>query len=181
MNTPSSDRLRSSNLDYHAARVLLLIAANNKARRAGLDGLTKLAKQDFLVRYPVFLEQLAKIITGQDLPEPLQPTEAERLAVESRMIRYKYGPWDDRYYPILGSLIGLGLVSASPGRGRLALTITSEGKTVADALSSQEAWARLALRCNYIAETFSMTGNRLKELIYQELPHVSTTRHRQLI
>jgi hypothetical protein len=160
---------------------LLLLASYNDVHKRPLDGLTKLAKLDFLVRYPKFLQDLTEKISQQNLPNELLPTSAERLAVESRMVRYKYGPWDDRYYPILGTLIGLGLVAPISGRGRIALTITKEGAEIAELLSTDASWRIVAARCRFTATVFNMTGNKLKELIYKELPAVTTTRHRRPI
>ena len=173
--------MRSSRLDYHSVRILILIASYNVAHKQPLDGLTKLAKLDFLVRYPMFLQQLTERISGQSLPDPIRPTDAERLGVESRMVRYKYGPWDDRYYPILGTLIGLGLVTPSSGKGRVALSVTAEGAAIAESLSRQAPWETVAGRCSFVAYTFDMTGSKLKDTIYRELPIVSSTRHRRPI
>lgn len=76
--------------DYHLARLLLLLDAFT--RKGGrLDGLTKIAKLDFLLRYPVFLERIL-VKRGLAWPSGLAPDANERLAVESRMVRYKYGP-----------------------------------------------------------------------------------------
>jgi hypothetical protein len=77
-----------------------------------LEGLTKLAKLDFLMRYPTFTDQLLRGL-GADWELGTEPTDSEELAVESRMVRYKYGPWDDRYYPVLGTLVGLGLAAVN--------------------------------------------------------------------
>ena len=173
--------MRNRLLDYHIARVLLLITSYNAVHKKPLDGLTKLAKLDFLVRYPVFLLQLTEKVSPQAVPDHIKPTDAEQVGVESRMVRYKYGPWDDRYYPILGTLIGLGLVKSTPGRGRIALTVSEEGVTIANSISMQEPWAVMASRCEFVAATFDMTGNRLKDLIYSELPVISGTRYRGAI
>lgn len=161
----------------------MLLASYNATYQQPLEGLTKLAKLDFLVRYPSLLEELARKVTDQSLPESVKPTDSERLGVENRMVRYKYGPWDDRYYPILGMLLGLDLVVlASPApRSRLRLQVTEEGAAIAAGLSSQPSWMPVARRCEFVITTFDMTGNRLKELIYQELPVINSTRYRRPI
>jgi len=177
-NLAAGSPMRSSRLDYHSVRVLLLIASYSLAHHQPLDGLTKLAKLDFLVRYPVFLQQLAEKVAGQRLPDSIKPTDAERLGVETRMVRYKYGPWDDRYYPILGTLIGLGLITPTSGRGIVALSVTAEGAALAESISGQAPWVIVATRCSFVVNTFDMTGNKLKETIYKELPVVGHTRLR---
>ena len=101
-------------LELHAARLLLLIQnCGTKTRATGLhrvDGLTKLAKLDFLVRYPEFFEKLSKHLG--------QPATAPSHDVESSMVRFHYGPWDERYYHILGFL-----------ESRNLLTVEKDGST----------------------------------------------------
>jgi hypothetical protein len=172
---------RSLGLDYHAARVLLLVDAFSRGKPAGIDGLTKLAKLDFLLRYPALMEILSEVHAEAHVPDSLRATEQERLAVESRMVRYKYGPWDDRYYPILGILLGTGLVKSTPSRGRLGIAATKEGKQVSSRLSTLPTWRLTANRCAFIYATFNTTGNRLKELIYENLPDVVDRPHRTYI
>jgi hypothetical protein len=168
---------------YHQGRVLLLIDA--MAGKSGmLDGLTKLAKLDFLLRYPVFLKQLADSgkVRGLILDSNTSPTREEERAVESRMIRYKYGPWDDRYYVIIGALVGRSLVEYVPGHGRVALRPTEGGHAIATVLASDPAWSRTAARCAVLHKAFARTsGNALKDLIYQELPDVVDRPHRMEI
>ncbi|MFY1650989.1 hypothetical protein ACN27J_08835 [Solwaraspora sp. WMMB762] len=172
---------RDNGLDYHAARILLLISAFSHSKRNGIDGLTKLAKLDFLLRYPAMLERLSLAEASKGPPAHLRATDNERLAVESRMIRYKYGPWDDRYYPILGILIGTGLIKSSGGKGRLRMSATGDGKRVASQLISLPTWQLTAGRCEFIAANFNTTGSRLKDLIYKNLPDVVDRPHRTYI
>ena len=180
---PDRARQEASAAAYHQGRVLLLIDAM-AGKNGMLDGLTKLAKLDFLLRYPVFLKQLAESgrVRGLVLDSDTAPTQDEERAVESRMIRYKYGPWDDRYYSIIGALIGRGLVEYVPGRGRVALRPTQGGHAIATVLASDPAWTRTATRCALLRRAFGrMSGNALKDLIYQELPDVVDRPHRMEI
>lgn len=155
--------------EYHAARLLLLI--ESVSRRSGsLDGLTKLAKLDFLVRYPNFLRRLlmqdAIDISAVDGTEILPVAES----VESRMMRYKYGPWDNLYYPLVGSLISRALVEPIGGRGRVALRPTVSGREVGTALSNASSWTAIAARCDFVVEHYNLSGNALKQRIYADLP-----------
>src|ERR687890_441277 len=80
--------------EFRAARLLLLL--NECGLKGQIEGLTKLAKLDFFVRYPSFFTQ-ACIEQGK----PFFPVTE---AVESPMVRYYYGPWDHRYYQVLAYL-----------------------------------------------------------------------------
>jgi hypothetical protein len=164
------------NLRYHEARLLVLLAAFEN----GISGLTKLAKLDFLLRYPTMLERLM-VRDGRALSPEASPTSSERLAVESPMIRYKYGPWDDLYYPLIGSLVGKGLADAERKGRMLKLQLTAEGADAAQRLLSDPAWNRLAGRVAVLRKHYNRSGNHLKERIYREFPEVLDRPHRVLI
>ncbi|UGQ14866.1 hypothetical protein LO772_15590 [Yinghuangia sp. ASG 101] len=152
---------------YHEARVLLLIARFTTAR-GSLAGLTKLAKLDFLLRYPVMLERLLPN-GGRGWPAGAEPTDAERVAVESRMTRYKYGPWDQRYYGVLASLVARGLITVgSPGQAEF--RVTERGAAAAASLEAAPQWAVVAARAKLLKKHFNRSGSALKNLIYDKLP-----------
>lgn len=157
-----------ADFDYHVARMLILLDVFTK-RGKPFKGLTKLAKLDFLLRYPVFLDRLMKA-DELEWPTGAEPSQIERDAVESRMIRYKYGPWDNLYYPIIGSLLGRGLVRQIEGSDVLALEVTKEGREAAGRLMGTSAWTTTAIRCQLLKEHYNQSGNALKDRIYRELP-----------
>lgn len=185
---PDLDALRwvVEDLAYHQARVLLLVqaVAADPGHARKLDGLTKLAKLDFLVRYPA----LASTVLDQ-LPdsEPRLHLSDEEVAapteVEDPMTRYKYGPWDDRYYPVVGALVSRGLLKYVRGRrGSVALAPTLAGKALASKLTQEPLWQDTADRCAAIAEASAgLTGNAIKELIYERLADLMDRPHREVI
>ena len=154
--------------DYHLARILLVIDTFSRDGDE-LEGLTKLAKLDFLLRYPVFLERLLER-RRKPWPEGRAPSLAERQAVESRMVRYKYGPWDSRYYALVGALVGRGLIAVSRTSGHVSFAATAEGHDLAARIAQTGAWAIPAARCGLLKRWFDRSGNQLKSLIYRELP-----------
>lgn len=166
--------------EYHEARLLLLVEAVSR-RSGSLDGLTKLAKLDFLVRYPNMLRRLlvqdAIDISDVDGTEVLPVSSS----VESRMMRYKYGPWDNLYYPLVASLISKGLVEPTDGRGIIALAPTATGLEAATALRTSASWQSIAVRCDLVVDHYNLTGNALKERIYADLPDVVDRRIGEVI
>ncbi|MCG7203669.1 hypothetical protein [Streptomyces arenae] len=152
---------------YHEARVLLLIDRFTGTRK-GLEGLTKLAKLDFLLRYPAMLERLL-VEDSIAWPAGAQPTSAERLSVESRMTRYKYGPWDHRYYSILGSLAARDLITYG-GMDRAEFRITASGAVAAAMLAETDEWVVVAQRITLLKKHFNKSGTALKTIIYDRLP-----------
>jgi hypothetical protein len=178
--------LLREDLAYHQARVLLLVdavsAAPGHARK--LDGLTKLAKLDFLVRYPAFAPVVLSSLDGADARLHLTDADTDAPAdVEAPMTRYKYGPWDDRYYAVIGALVGRGLLKYVPGRkGSVALAPTEQGRRLARTMSRSARWSEVSDRCSAIAAASSgLTGNALKELIYERLAALMDRPHRQVI
>lgn len=99
------------------------------------------------------------------------------------MVRYKYGPWDDRYYAIIGALVGRGLLKYTKGRkGSVALATTREGRRLADEMGKVRDWKAMAERSEAIADASSgMTGNTIKDLIYARLENLMDRPHRQVI
>lgn len=185
---PDFDALRwvVEDLAYHQARVLLLVQAvaadSGHARK--LDGLTKLAKLDFLVRYPALASTVLDALP--DL-EPRMHLSGDEVAapteVEDPMTRYKYGPWDDKYYPVVGALVSRGLLKYVKGRrGSVALAPTPAGKALASELTQEPLWRTIADRCEAIAEASAgLTGNAVKELIYERLADLMDRPHREVI
>lgn len=166
-------------VEYHTIRVLILLEAMTR-RRASLEGLTKLAKLDFLLRYPSFLERLLER-DGLEWPPGAGPTDIERDAVESRMVRYRYGPWDDLYYPIVGGLVSRDLVEVDRRGNRVSMRLTERGRQAARLAREGAPWAAIGARCDLLAQHFDLTGNQLKSRIYDELPEVVDRPYRSQI
>jgi len=160
------------------ARLLLLINAFSR-QQEGLQGRTKLAKLDFLLRYPEFLER-ALIAKGIDADEAAEAT-SERNPVEQRMVRFRYGPWDPSYFSLLGSLIGRGLIEVIPYSRGLGYRATDNGKALARDLGTEPAFAQLARRSELLKRHFNQTGTTLKNMVYELFPEVTDASWRELL
>ena len=125
-----------------------------------IDGLTKMAKLDFFVRYPQFFNTACQVLG--------LPSESATETVESSMIRFHYGPWDDRYYHILGYLEGKHLLSVTKDKQAFTLSLTDEGKQVADQFARDNAFAPLVEQMRQVKKALGdKPGSTLKKLIYQ--------------
>ena len=178
--------LLRDDLAYHQARVLLLVNAvcRTPGHASKVDGLTKLAKLDFLLRYPALAPTVLDGLDPQDSRLHVSDSDhAEPTSVEAPMIRYKYGPWDDRYYPVIGALISRGLLRYGAGRrGSVALVATNIGKRVAEDMARSEEWFEVSDRCYAIAAASSgLSDSALKDLIYERLAELMDRPHRQVI
>ncbi len=145
-------------VELHAARMLLLVhhcGSNNR-----IDGLTKLAKIDFFVRYPGFLCRVAKTL-GKDVP-----LLGEQ--VESNMVRYHYGPWDKRYYQVLAFLESRMLISVEKEGRTYSFMLTSLGQDKARVLSKQEPFELLVSHMKAAKKVLGRkSGPQLKNLVYE--------------
>lgn len=146
-------------LEFHAARLLLLIYySRGKVKK--IEGRTKLAKMDFLVRYPTYLAEAARI---KQVPTDIKTTTRP----ESRMIRYKFGPWDEKYYDIFAYIVAKGFIEIEPTKSKGdVFLLTKKGAFAAEELDTPE-FLEIKERCVLAHRLFGdVSGNTIKEFIY---------------
>ena len=159
----------------HLARLLVLLRAFvGHDQSKTVNGLTKLVKLDFLLRYPVYLERALRYV-GASLADA-RVMDHERKSVESSMIRYHYGPWDPRYRRFVNLLIGKGLVKVSFQGQTIKISLTEKGIQKAIALSEDENFQGLSYRAEILKRHFDMGATRLKDFIYEAFPEISSLR-----
>lgn len=159
--------------ELHMARLLILI--NAKTGKKGVDGIMKLAKLDFLLRYPLCLEKA--LTYNQVDPEIVHTQEHEKTSIESKMIRFKYGPWDGRYRQWLGLLVARGLVHTELDGRTVRITLTEAGKITAGQLAEREEFKDLVQRSSIIQKQFGpMTSTKIKDFVYQVFPELKDMR-----
>src|SRR5258708_38403763 len=130
--------------NLHLGRLLVLLSAFvGKAETGSVDGLTKLAKLDFLLRYPVNLERALEVRAGRGVDAKLE--EYERKSIESSMVRYRFGPWDFRYRRFLNTLVARGLVSVSTEGRTIKIFLTGAGRNAAGELVRAAEFTAMAL------------------------------------
>lgn len=164
------------NDDLHEARLLLLMQAFAGADGHGtVDGLTKLAKLDFLLRYPTYLERaLSRRPKGK--PEEADVKDHERQSVESSMVRFKYGPWDHRYRRFLNLLVAKGLATVTMEGRTVRIGLTEQGLNAAQSLASDEANEDTTKRARLLKRYFDLTATNLMNFIYETFPEIGTLR-----
>lgn len=161
--------------NLHLARILMLLKAHSGRSNKPIEGVTKLAKLDFLLRYPNCLER-ALIANGKST-EKAKILSFERSTIESKMIRFRYGPWDHRYRRWIALLVSKGLVHAGVEGRTVKLWITDRGKDVADDLKEASELETLALRAKLVSTNFgAMSGSALKDFVYRTFPEITDMR-----
>lgn len=161
--------------ELHSARLLLLLEAfSNNGQGGAIEGLTKLAKLDFLLRYPVMLERAleAKGRSTRDV----QLEEHERYSVESEMVRYRFGPWDHRYREFLNLLVSRGLASIRLEGRTIIISITDLGREYAQQLTDDILFEQYARRSSVLKRHFDLTATNLMRFIYDTFPEIISMR-----
>lgn len=168
------------NDDLHLGRLLVLLGIF--AGRNGLgsiDGLTKLAKLDFLLRYPVYLEHALKV-KGQS-PSDLKIADFERRSVESSMVRFRYGPWDFRYRRFINLLSAKGLIQINIEGRTTRISLTNKGLEVAANISKDKQFQDIAERSRLLRRYFNLSSTNLMKFIYNTFPEIATLRLGEVI
>ncbi len=160
-----------SNPELHCARLLILLEAFATESSAGeVEGVTKLAKLDFLLRYPVLLEKALQ--AKRHSTKEVHLLEHERNSVESKMVRYRFGPWDHRYPRLLSLLQAKGLVQMRMSGITKMVGITTRGKELARNLANTEEFANVARRAKLLKRYFDMPATRLMRFVYSTFPEI---------
>ena len=175
MNILTTLSILDNNDPLHMSRLLVLLGAfaQNKEESA-IEGLTKLAKLDFLLRYPVFLERA--LIKKNASLKNLNVIEHERKSVESAMVRFRYGPWDFRYRRLINILVAKGLAYVSIRGKTIQIGLTKNGIETAETLSGQEEFQDIAQRAIILKKYFDLKATTLMKFIYETFPEIGTLR-----
>lgn len=160
-----------SNPNLHAARILILLSAFQPDNNSdGMIGLTKLAKLDFLLRYPVMLERAleakGRTTAGLNL------ANHELKSVESQMVRYRFGPWDHRYREFLNILVAKHLISLSAQGNAVVIDLTAEGHAYADRLREDNTFIEYVARSAILRRHFNILGTNLMKFLYDTFPEM---------
>lgn len=166
--------------ELHLARLIILLNAfAGPDGSDAVEGLTKLAKLDFLLRYPVMLERAlnAKGSSTRDL----HLEDHERHSVESEMVRYRFGPWDHRYREFLNILIAKGLTKVGIEGRTTVIGITASGRTLAGEFANDPVFQPYIRRSALLKRHFDLTATNLMKFIYETFPEVVTLRSNEAI
>jgi len=164
--------------EFHQARLLLLLdaASGRGDDPKPVDGIMKLAKMDFLLRYPNCLARALDALPTESNPKrsAVLIPEKDRDTVEAKMIRFRYGPWDNRYRRWLGILAAKGLASIHLKGRTVRVAVTREGRDLARTLAGRDEFEGLAQRSRLIVSTVGHMGaTTLKDFVYKTFPELN--------
>jgi len=160
------------NKDIHLARILVLLKNFVKEDDAAIRGITKLAKLDFLLRYPSCFEQ-AMMARGVS-PKNLKIAKFEHATIEASMVRYRFGPWDHRYRMFLNILAAKGLLTLSIEGRTILIDLTNSGKKIAENIAGSDEFRDIQYRANLLRKHLDIGATKLMEFIYAEFPGLSS-------
>ena len=164
-----------ANLDeqvvLHKSRLLVLLyvfAGDNN--QSAIEGITKFAKLDFLLRYPTMLKRAleSKGLATKDL----SIKDHELYSVESEMVRYRFGPWDHRYRLHLSLLAGEGLIKIISEGRKVIISLTDKGFTLGHKLSIDPLFQIYTVRSGILKKHFNITSTHLMKFIYDTFPEI---------
>lgn len=158
--------------DVHLARILVLLKAFSRTASPAIEGITKLAKLDFLLRYPSCLEKalLARGVPVKNIPVD----DFERLTIEARMIRYRYGPWDHRYRRFLNILVARRLATVRTDGRTIQVDLTPLGAALANKLAATPGFARVYQRALLLRNHLDLKARALMEFVYEQFPELTS-------
>jgi hypothetical protein len=163
--------------DVHLARILVLLRAFQEADKPAIEGITKLAKLDFLLRYPSCLQKALRARGVRDEQIPVDDFEA--LTIEARMVRYRFGPWDHRYRKFLNILAARGLVSVALDGNTINIDLTNTGCLAANELIRHDAFARVFARAKLLKKYINLKARALMEFIYETFPELASLEYNE--
>lgn len=159
----------------HLGRLLVLIDTfGGRAGDKQIEGLTKLAKLDFLLRYPDYLERA--LVAREVLNPDIDVHDFERHSIEAHMVRFKYGPWDHRYRRFLNTLAGRGLVAVGRSGRTILIGLTARGRQAASALRDEPEYAAIGQRAALLKRHLDLSATTLMEFVYATFPEVASLR-----
>ena len=161
-----------NNHDIHLARLLILFSIlSTKEYGKTIVGLTKVAKLDFLLRYPTALEKAMEI---ENKPfKKVNVKNHEKTSVESKMIRFKFGPWDHRYWSFLSILSSKKLIKISKIGDTNIFQITEKGKKLSEDFIKNTEFDDYVNRSKLISTHFGkLTATTLMNKMYVLRPEL---------
>ena len=161
--------------DLHLARVLILIYFVTSFGKKPIAGITKLVKLDFLLRYPKALERGLEYLEKSTDIINIKQYEVENI--ESKMIRFKYGPWDTNYRTILTILSSKNLIDIKEIKKTTYIELSSLGGSISEKLILIDEFSDYVKRSRIIKSNFSnLPATKLKDLMYDLVPEIKNVK-----
>ena len=168
--------------EFNESRLLLLLkaAAGRGPTAKPLEGIMKMAKMDFLLRYPNILVRALNAIgeskkSARDAAATIP--EQDRDTIESHMIRFRFGPWDPRYRKWLSILVAKQLAIVYLEARTVKIQLSIAGVALAEELAETEAFRPITERAKLVnLAVGSMAPTKITSFIYKIAPEIVNMR-----
>ncbi|WP_157596276.1 hypothetical protein [Plesiocystis pacifica] len=154
------------------ARILMIISAFSE-QPGEIVGWAKLFRLDFLVRYP---DTLINILEKRKVSQRRLSQLDISGDIESRMIMYRWGPWDPLHYGYAAHLYSRGMIEANREKRGMIFRATPAGSALAGDLASHDDWEVLYQRALLARDYLNLSARKLTELIVDSKPSISTAK-----
>jgi hypothetical protein len=111
--------------ELHCVRLLILIYTLTGKKDGTTIYITKLAKLDFILRYPVVLDKALSLL---NIIKKSSINEAQRNSIESEMLAFSYSPWSSNFRRLLVLLSSRNLIVWRTSGRQIELSSTEVGR-----------------------------------------------------
>ncbi|MBZ9688443.1 hypothetical protein G9F72_019115 [Clostridium estertheticum] len=159
-------------------RMLMLMYTFAGRNQTGkIEGITKLAILDFLLRYPVALDKALENIESQGnktiYKKKFKLQSYEVNSIDAKMMKFNFAPWDFKYRRIVHILSAKDLIRINTDGKKTVLVITSKGIDTSNKIKILKDYEYLIVRCSIVKTVFgSWSQKKLIEMIYSTFPEI---------
>lgn len=170
---------QSKHLNIMRLLILLSALALRYDRSPPIISFSQLAKLDFLLRYPTVLE--SALLNRRKSIDGLNIEKNEKENIESEMVRYDFGPWDEGYREYIRVLAAKGLVDVVLQEKEPGVVCTETGIEVSQRLQENSDFLPFYERSKIILTRLSISDKQLTNLIYEAHPQILTLKPKEFI
>ncbi|SCY54481.1 hypothetical protein SAMN05720606_10621 [Paenibacillus polysaccharolyticus] len=161
--------------ELHTVRLLVLISTIVGKKRETTIQITKLAKLDFILRYPAALYKALDFVNG--LKDALI-TESEKNNIESEMLAFNYSPWSSDFRRLLVLLTSRSLISWSSKGNSIELSLTKQGEDFYNKIIRYQEFSEIIQQSKSIKTNFSkLSMLKLDSVLSEILNPINLYKH----
>ena len=164
--------------EVHLARLLILLNLITEKGIKNINGITKLVKLDFFLRYPSYLKRALSYTLSKSAFESIS---FEYNNIEAHMVRFLYGPWDDKYWLYLNILYAKKLITIHKNGNTININLTDSGVKLSNHFIQDSSFSLIVFRSELLKKYFDKKGAWLKNFIYKYFPEIKYMEYGEVI
>lgn len=159
-------KLVENDLNTQLARLMILIYhLCGETDKRKIDGINKLAKLDFLLKSPKFLQ---RGLLKQNSKSIISVTNEESKSIDAKTNAFRYLPWDENYRRLLNVLIARGLVRISFEKDDYFIHITTKGVELVETMKNDKYLKEFFNRSKVINTNFGLYSERYLDNFFEK-------------